>query len=157
MENDNANVLHKDFSSAKFQEHISFTQFFILFLLFFACFCEMNILFASIFSKLPSDIIFSNCTSNTFLRVVLSCLNLSYSNYIIDNASRQREREKIQNFVQSVAPLQTYNPKKSYRNYHRYIGSWLEDDWYTVFKELPIQEYGVFVPIFVPWHFAFQQ
>lgn len=97
---------------------------------------------------------FNSATS--LLQDALECLNIPNSGFLTDNYIRQQERDTIQRFIDNNSIIQLYDPNKKYRNYHGYKGPWIEDCWCVNFRKLPIEEFGVFVPIFIPWYYTFK-
>lgn len=83
----------------------------------------------------------------TFLLDVLDCLGIAGADLVTGVSERGEERWRVASAVAGLIRNRTL----AVSCYAGYCGPWLEDYWIDRFSGRNTSEFGVFVPLFVPW------
>ena len=77
---------------------------------------------------------------------VLSCMGLRRGRFVVEDKAREIERQRLRVALQRLVPQKDVG-----HCYAGFCGPWLEDLWLDRFGNRSIKDFGVFVPVFVPW------
>ena len=81
------------------------------------------------------------------LASIIHCMGISQNNFTTDVDLRRREFYRVQSFLAQ----QLKGMRIRGHCYAGHCGPWLEDIWRSQFSFDDVAEFGVFVPLFVPW------
>ena len=112
-------------------------------LLLYVCSTVLILLFEYSAEPLAADV---DVRLHGQLSEVLSCMRLKRGQFHTAAGLRQQELERVTQVLRKGLP-----DKLDRHCYAGFCGPWLEDFWVDDFASRPIEDFGVFVPLFVHW------